>query len=568
MKIGLISDFNTDILSRMIQNDDNDYNVVSFPYAQVYQSLISVAQNKLPASCYIGGNDSVENEFQAESKLDNLFVWTRPEKIFNEFLKLTEFKIIDKEKLLKEVDLFSDSLIDTANSVGNLFIMSWVKSAYHSGYGMSDYKENLGISYFINIINNRLNENISNISNIFMLDIERCLFNIKKINDNKMWYISKTAYSLDVFKKVKEELYSCINGLEGKSRRLIVVDLDNTLWGGVLGDLGWENVKIGGHDYIGEAFSDFQKALKSLTNRGILLAIASKNYEGVALSAINNNSEMILKENDFSSWKINWQDKAQNILDIAKDVNLGLSSIVFIDDNPAERARVAEALPEVFVPEWPKNPVDYTEALLSLLCFNTSSITQEDRVRSKMFVQNRERRDLLNLFSHDEWLESIEMEVIVEEINSKNSVRTAQLLNKTNQFNMQTRRMSENEFIDWSKQKNKKMFTFSVKDKFGDSGLTGVISFLYKENKLIIQDFIMSCRVMGREIERLMIGYIIKEAKKLNISIIEAKYIKTDRNKPIYEFLNNSGFNRNGNIYSWDCNNNYPCPDFIKLIEN
>ncbi len=566
MRIGLISDFNIDVLSRILQSENKTYEIISFPFGQVYQSLMSVAQNRIPTSCYIGGNDSAISEISNE-RIENLIVWTRPESILKEFSKLLNFEEVNIDKLLNEVDEFSTSLISSSKAVGNIFIMSWEKPLYHTGYGMSDYQSGVGLSYFINIINNRLSENISNISNIYILDTQKYFNSINNIYNNKMWYASKTAYSLEVFKKVKEDIYSCIDGLAGKSRRLIVVDLDNTLWGGILGDLGWEGVKIGGHDYMGEAFADFQTTLKSLTNRGLLLAIASKNYEEVALEAINKNPEMILKENDFSSWKINWQDKAQNIIDIAKDVNLGLSSIVFIDDNPAERARVAEALPEVYVPEWPENPVDYKEALLSLTCFNNPSITKEDRARSKMFVQNRERRDLSNSLSHDEWLKSIEMEVEIEELNTTNSTRTAQLLNKTNQFNMATRRMSESEFIDWTKQDSNKMFTFKVKDKFGDSGLTGVISFSIEKNKLVIKDFIMSCRVMGREIERLMLGYVAEEAIKLKINKIEAIFLKTNRNKPMYDFLNNSGFKKHDNEYIWDCKNNYEIPSFINIVK-
>ncbi|MBN2782701.1 MAG: HAD-IIIC family phosphatase, partial [Campylobacterales bacterium] len=443
----------------------------------------------------------------------------------------------------------------------------WYKPISHMGYGMSDYQNNLGIDYYLNLINMRLIENLSQINNFYLLDANKYFLNVKKIYNNKMWYTTKTPYSLDVIKKVKRDIDSSIEGLLGKSRRLIVLDLDNTLWGGILGDVGWEGVKIGGHDYLGEAFAEFQKVLKSLTNRGLLLAIASKNYEDVALEAIEKNPEMILKKDDFSSWKINWQDKAQNIVDITKDVNLGLSSVIFIDDNQAERARVAEALPDVFVPDWPENPVDYKEALLLLDCFNTPSVTKEDRQRSKMFVQNRERKDLSSMLSHNDWLKSIEMIVEIEKFNSTNSSRTVQLLNKTNQFNLATRRMSESEFADWNEQTNNEMFTFKVKDKFGDLGLTGVISFSIDDTNMIISDFIMSCRVMGREIERLMLGYIISKAQEIGLKQVIAKYIKTDRNKPMYEFLNNSGFEKDGDIYSWSCDKTYEIPSFITLQE-
>ena len=155
------------------------------------------------------------------------------------------------------------------------------------------------------------------------------------------------------------DLKAGLNGLDGRGRKLIVVDLDDTLWGGIVGEVGWEQLKLGGHDHVGEAFADFQRALKGLNRRGILLAIASKNEERVALEGIAQHPEMVLSLDDFAGWRIDWEDKAQNIADMVAELNLGLQSVVFIDDNPAERSRVREALPEVFVPEWPADPALY-----------------------------------------------------------------------------------------------------------------------------------------------------------------------------------------------------------------
>jgi len=551
----------------MIQNDNNQYEIVSFPFAQVYQSLISVSNNNIPNSCYINSSESGYkiNKTGDNKLLDLLFLWTRAESVINEFQKCLEFKEVDIDKILNEVDEYSNLILEATNSCGNVFVMSWIKPLYHFGYGMSDNKFNFGISNIINKMNLRLSENLSKSANIFIIDFQKFLYKCKNIYNHKMWYTTKTLYSLELFKKVKEDIYSSINGLFGKSRRLIVVDLDNTLWGGILGDVGWEGIKIGGHDYIGEAFADFQKALKSLTNRGILLAICSKNYEKNALEAINKHPEMILKEEDFATWRINWNDKAQNIIDIAKDVNLGLSSIVFIDDNPAERNRVAEALPEVYVPEWPDEPIYYKEALLSLDCFNAPSVSKEDRKRAKMFVQERKRRELSKTLSHEEWLKSIEMEIEIEKLNSANQTRTAQLLNKTNQFNLTTRRMSEKEFVDWANQPQNCMLTFRVKDKFGDSGLTGVISYTIEDKKMKVVDFVMSCRVMGRDIEKLMLGQIIKIAQELKLEKVELTYRKTDRNQPILDFLNKSGLQKNNDTYIWKCNEDYKIPDYFNV---
>ena len=159
-------------------------------------------------------------------------------------------------------------------------------------------------------------------------------------------------------------------GLRGAAKKLLVLDLDDTLWGGIVGDAGWENLRLGGHDPQGESFADFQRAIKNLKRRGVVLALVSKNEESVALEAIRNHPEMVLKEDDFVGWRINWTDKARNIAELATELNLGLQSVVFIDDNPVERARVREALPEVFVPEWPEDKLLYASAFGQLRCFD------------------------------------------------------------------------------------------------------------------------------------------------------------------------------------------------------
>jgi FkbH-like protein len=570
MTIGVISDFNLDIFSRLLQNDKNmNVSVISFPFGQVYQSLKDVELNKISSGCYVGGNGENTNFVEKYTNLDLLVVWTRIENIFLTFKQAINYEKIEIDKLLEEIDSFADELIVASKNVKFLFFLSWVLPGNYQGYGMSDYKSRYGLRYLLNMANNRIADNLSKESNIYMLDTQKYFYNSKMYDSNKMWYSAKVPYSIEIFKKVKDDIRSAIAGLVGKSKRLLVLDLDNTLWGGILGDLGWENLRLGGHDYIGEAYLAFQKEIKSLTNRGIILAIVSKNYEENALEAIEKNPEMVLKLDDFAAWRINWHDKAQNIIEIAGDVNLGLESVVFIDDNPAERGRVAETLPNVYVPDWPDDPTDYVDALRKLNCFNMPYISNEDRERSKMFVAERKRKMLSKSISHEEWLKSINMQILIEKINESNKLRVTQLFNKTNQFNMTTRRMQEKELIEWAYAKNNEMWTFTVKDKFGDSGLTGIISIALQNNKAYIVDFIMSCRVMGREIERLMLGFILKRALELNAITVEAIFIQTSKNKPMLEFLDSSGLLKNDSIYSWDCNNMYVVPNFfnMKIIE-
>jgi HAD superfamily phosphatase (TIGR01681 family) len=210
-------------------------------------------------------------------------------------------------------------------------------------------------------------------------------------------------------------------GITGGARKLVILDLDDTLWGGVVGDIGWSNLRLGGHDPVGEAYRDFQLALKALTRRGILLAVASKNEERTALEAITSQPEMVLSLDDFAGWRINWNDKVQNIIALASDLNLGLEAAVFIDDNPAERARVREALPSLLVPEWPKSPLNYVAALGALDCFDAPFVSAEDRQRTAMYVSERKRKQLQDdVPSLETWLSILELMFIGDDVYLEN----------------------------------------------------------------------------------------------------------------------------------------------------
>ena len=217
---------------------------------------------------------------------------------------------------------------------------------------------------------------------------------------------------------------------------------------------------------------------------------------------------MILGVDDFAGWRINWNDKAQNIVDLVADLNLGLDSTVFLDDNPVERSRVGEALPEVLVPEWPQNPLLYSSALLSLDCFDTASLGAEDRSRTGMYVAERKRvEQRRGVRSLDDWLKTLDIRVIAEPLSESNLERAVQLLNKTNQMNLSTRRMTRAGYLAWATVDDNQVWTFRVADKFGDSGLSGIASLSLEGGRARIVDFILSCRVMGRRIEEAMVGW-------------------------------------------------------------
>jgi FkbH-like protein len=336
-----------------------------------------------------------------------------------------------------------------------------------------------------------------------------------------------------------------------------------------VGDVGWQNLALGGHHHLGEAYVDFQHALKSIQNRGILLAAVSKNEEQVALEAIRKHPEMVLTLQDFAGWRINWQDKAQNILDLLTDLNLGPQSAVFIDDNPVERARVKESLAEVLVPDWPKDPLLFPATLLGLRCFEMPSLSREDLVRTPLYLSERRRRELKKTVgSAAEWLARLDMRVKVEDLQAANLQRATQLLNKTNQMNLSTRRMSETELMAWAAARHRKLWTLRVSDKFGDAGLTGIVSVEIQDRSAQIVDFILSCRVFGRKIEEVMLLTAIDYAQSLGVKEVYARYIPTAQNKPCLDFFKGLAprFQQQGECFIRDRKAPFSAPEHIELV--
>jgi FkbH-like protein len=295
----------------------------------------------------------------------------------------------------------------------------------------------------------------------------------------------------------------------------------------------------------------------------------SKNEEQVALEAIRKHPEMVLKLEDFAGWRINWQDKVQNIIDLMTELNLGPQAAVFIDDNPAERARVKESLPEVLVPDWPEDPLFYPATLLSLRCFEMPSLSREDLSRTTMYLSENKRRELKKKVSSlAEWLKRLAIRVQVEKLHPANLQRAAQLLNKTNQMNLSTRRMSEAELMAWAEQEHHRLWTLRVSDKFGDAGLTGIISLEIQDRSVQIVDFILSCRVLGRKIEETMLATAIHQAQALGIENVYARYIPTPKNKPCLDFFNKLAprFEQQGDCFVRDEKHPFPVPEHIELI--
>lgn len=524
-QIVIISDFNAESVGRYLNADvaapGTEAQVA--PYGQVYQLLTAPPENLKDAT---------------------VLVWTRPEGVIAEYADALGGEEISQDNLLVAVDEFAAGIQRLAGAARMVLVASWVPTGTGRGLGMLEWTSQ-GTAQMLARMNLRLAEKLAEVRGVHMLDAGRWLAVAGAgARSTKHWLMMKCPFGEKVCQTAAQDVKAAIRASLGQTRKLVVVDLDNTMWGGIVGDDGWQNLRLGGHDYIGEAFVEFQKSLKALARRGIQIAIVSKNEESVALEAIDQHPEMVLKRGDICGWRINWNDKAQNIVELVKDLNLGLQSVIFLDDNPTERGRVREALPEVLVPDWPENPVNYADALRALDCFDQTTITAEDRARTRMYVEDRERKSSASTAtSMAEWLAGLDVVIDVVPLDAASMKRTVQLINKTNQMNLTGHRTSEAELTAWlAAEPHRQAFSVSVGDRFGHLGLTGAFTLQRKGDALEVVDFVLSCRAMGRKVEDTLAHFWIEQARAAGAARVIAQAVPTAKNMPCLAFLRQADF--------------------------
>ena len=524
VSINIISSFNHANFVSLLKNSSSfDWEINEVDYNQVFQTLT---------------NSSAE---MWKKRANVTLIWTTPDSISSEFQKLQNKNTANSDLIKKDIDYFCSCVKSIKEYSDIVLVPNWILKQPNESNLAFAYSKNFGLEYNLSFMNYYLSEQLNKEKNFYILNSTKWLLNcgVSNAYNSKLWYLTKNPFSNDFFKHVISDLSNLYGSIKGLGKKLLILDLDDTLWGGIVGEVGWKNLRIGGHDHIGEAFRDFQIQIKSLKNQGIILALASKNDEATVIEAINSHPEMILSMEDFVTHRINWEDKAKNIVDIVEELNLGLQSVVFFDDSPFERARVQEVLPEVLVPKLPKDPTDYNTFLSTLRCFDTSHVTDEDKTRGKLYKSESKRTKLKqHLKSLPDWIKTLNLTIMIEKIKNENTPRAVQLLNKTNQMNLSTRRLSEQEFTRWVKMNSNNLWTIRATDKFGDYGIIGILSISIKDNVATLVDFILSCRVVGRYIEESMIEFIKEFCQKSNVNKIIGKYKKTEKNSLCYNFLN------------------------------
>ena len=361
--------------------------------------------------------------------------------------------------------------------------------------------------------------------------------------DYAAYFLNKSGCRLDYLPDVAAAYTKLIELKLGRVRKCLVLDLDNTLWGGTVGDLGYDGIMLDPNEATGEAYRYFQKYVLALKERGVILAVCSKNEDAIAREPFEKNKYMILGMEDIACFVANWQDKASNIRHIASELNIGVDSLVFFDDDPAEREIVRRYLQEEEVIEVPEDPALYVSALDRDAPFQWLELTREDVLRNNSYIKNRQRKELSRQFvDYDSYLKELDMHGRVFEIDTLSVNRFTQLLNKSNQFNLRTERYDEKEIARMMQDKDFRLLAFELQDKFSEYGIISCV-ILQKQNEIcFIRSWVMSCRVLKRGVEYMMFEAICKTAMDMGCHNILGEYLPTKKNVLVKDFFDDLGF--------------------------
>jgi FkbH-like protein len=347
---------------------------------------------------------------------------------------------------------------------------------------------------------------------------------------------------LDAVPLYADHIGRLLGAARGKARKCLVMDLDNTLWGGVIGDDGLEGLVLGQNSVVGEAHVALQRFILDLRRRGVVLAVCSKNEDATARLPFREHTEMVLEENQIAVFMANWSDKASNLREIAATLNIGIDSLVLLDDNAREREQVRQVLPEVAVPELTEDPADYITLLADAGYFEAVGLSEEDMARADFYQANSERISLQKVGNLEEYLRSLQMVATISSFDAIGRVRIVQLINKSNQFNLTTRRYSEGEVEAFENNPFKFCLRVRLADRFGDNGMISVVIFDIGSDEWSCDTWLMSCRVLGRRIEELVLATVASAASNAGAKRLVGTYIPTEKNALVAEHFAKLGF--------------------------
>jgi len=484
----------------------------------------------------------------------------------------------DAKALEKEVEgalsRYRETISVLRGNGNNKIVASTLPLPVFRPLSVLDNKHTLGFKRIVGRINQRIEDLFFGDPQVFIFDFDEWLGRLGKDNVwyGKFYFLGDLRLEPDAFPALARSLMAYVIPLASATKKCVVLDLDNTLWGGIIGEDGLAGIKLAPTGE-GQPFYHFQKFLLSLFRRGVILAINSRNNPEDALEGIRTHPYMILREHHFAAWRINWNDKVVNMRELAKELNIGLDSMVFIDDDPVHIALMNEFLPEVTTIAVPQDTSQLHKIVADYPGFSSFEFTEEDKKRGEMYLAERKRHELQSQATNvDEFLRSLDLRLKIEEIHAFSLPRAAQLTKKTNQFNLTTRRYTE-EKIKEMLQAGFLGLTIEVFDKFGTSGICGVAIVKRDPEAWSIDTFLLSCRVLGRGVERAILAVIIEQAKQASAKKVIGEFIPTKKNKVSVSFYKDSNFklvqkDENRQAYEFDLKDTFLLPPHISIIRD
>jgi FkbH-like protein len=415
----------------------------------------------------------------------------------------------------------------------------------HPAVGVIDFRAPDGEVNAVRRVNLALAELASRLDNVFIVDLDsiRTRVGADRFVDRRMWHIGRIAYSRHAMAAIAGDYMRVVRAARGYAKKCLVADADGCLWGGIAGEDGVHGIQIGA-TFPGSAFREFQEVMLRLRDRGVLLALCSKNDPALVEEVFAARAaDMPLRLDHFAAVRVNWTDKAQNIRDIAAELNIGLDSLVFVDDSAFEIALVKELLPMVETMQLPPDPVDYSELLAASPWFDTMAVSDDDRRRSEFYAAERQRRTAeASALSVDEYLRGLDMEVAIDHVTDATLARAAQLTQKTNQFNLTTKRYTESDVRAFVASADHDAFVVRLRDRLGDSGIVGVAIVEHRAGESTIDTLLMSCRVLGRGVEDALLAACAAAGSTRGHQRLAGRYLPTAKNGRVADFYASRGF--------------------------
>ena len=523
MKIAILGSYSTQILSKSLSSLNHDFDIYEAEFSQIDYDIINNDSN-----LYVFKPDFIiihETSISFKKKFNN-----------NSYSKNSYYK-----HCISSLEVYVEKLGRLMPNAKIIYPTLDINSDMIFGNYFFKIPESLDAQ--VHYYNYELSQLVLRKKNLFLLDINNLIFYSDEVRDERLVVTADIHFSISFTRKIAESINKIIQASLGHFIKCIVLDLDNTLWGGVIGDDGIKGIEIGDLG-IGKAFSEFQKWLKSLKERGIILCICSKNDESIAKRPFLDHPDMILSLKDIAIFIANWDNKVTNIQKIKQVLNIDYDSILFIDDNPVERDMVKSAIDKIIVPDIPIDPAMYKDYLIKKNYFEITNFSKFDNERTKKYQEENKRKTLeRSSFSLNDYLKSLSMEAEYE-IVSKNIIpRVSQLTQRTNQFNARTIRYNEEEIKKISVHENYFASGFSLKDKFGSHGLVGLV--ILKKitgDSIFLDTFNMSCRVFNRGFEDYIFNYLKSSLKKRGFKYLVVEWIPSGKNSLISEFFSRIGF--------------------------